>query len=504
MIGETPILVVLAPLVGAPVALLLGLWSRRTGWAVAALAAVAQLGLAGALAWRVVTAGAMSYATGGFALPYGIELVVDGLSAVVVGLIAVVFAAVLVYARGARSRGTAFYSLLCLLVAGLTGMTVTGDAFNLYVFLEIAGLSAYALIASGEDADAAVAALKYLLMGTVGASMYLLGVGLLLIVTGTLNMADLAARVAEVGYTSPLVVAAFGLIVGGLAVKVALFPVHTWQPDAYATAPATVATVVSALVSTVAAYALGRLLLSVFRVEFLEAVPLARTAVLAVAGGSIVAGSVLAVLQTEIRRVLAYSSVSQFGMIVAAFAIATPAAVVGGLVHLVGHAIMKGGLFATAGLVAARTGAETVEDYAGLGRRDPVGAGAFAVLALAMVGVPPAVGFVGKWYIVVGAIEAEAWAILALLLGSTLLTLAYFAAIVERMYFAGETRAGPADEPAPGRPTPASDGSGSVRPSLGMVAVVVGAAVAAVALGLLASEIEPLVRTTLEGVLAGA
>jgi multicomponent Na+:H+ antiporter subunit D len=500
MIEHTPILVVIAPLLGGPIALLLGLWTHRGAWHVAVLTALGHLGLAGVLGWQVATTGNISYATGGFRLPYGIELVADGLSVVVVALIGVVFVAVLAYARHAGSHGTGFYSLLCLLVAGLTGMTVTGDAFNLYVFLEIAGLSAYALIASGEEADAAVAAFKYLLMGTVGASMYLLGVGLLLIATGTLNMADLAARIAAVGYTSPLVVAAFGLIVGGLAVKVALFPVHTWQPDAYATAPASVSTVVSALVSTVAAYALGRLILSVFSVEFLEAVPNARTAVLVAAGISIVAGSVLAVLQTEIRRVLAYSSVSQFGMIVAAFTIATPAAVVGGTVHLVGHAIMKGGLFATAGLVAARTGDETVDEYRGLGRRDPLVAGAFAVLALAMVGVPPAVGFVGKWYIVVGAVEAEAWAILAVLLASTLLTLAYFASIVERMFF---RRGPPTADSTAGRPITSADGPGSRRATLGMVAVVVGAAVAAVALGLLASGIEPLVRTTLEGVLAG-
>jgi len=511
MIADAPILVVIVPLVGAVVAMLLGLWFARAGWWVAATSAIAQVAVALVLAWRVVTAGAVSYATGGFDLPFGIELVVDGLSVPLVVLIAVVYAAVVGYARRAGPHATSFYALLSLLVGGLTGMVVTGDAFNLYVFLEISGLAAYALVASGDDPDAAVAGFKYLLVGTVGASLYLLGVGFLLIATGTLNMADLAARIAAVGYTSPLVVTAFGLVAVGLAVKTALFPVHTWQPEAYATAPVSVATIISALMSTVAAYALGRMVLSVFTVDFLAAVPMARTAVLTVAGVSILAGSVLAVLQTDVRRMLAYSSVSQFGMVVAGFVVATPAAVVGALVHLVGHAIMKGGLFATTGLVATRTEARTIEDYAGLHRRDPIAAGAFAVLALAMVGVPPAVGFVGKWYIVVGAVQAGSWAIAAVLLVSTVLTLAYFATIVERMYFAGvddaagqpTATAESTETPGAGEPTAAPDGSGTRGPSLGMIAVVVAATVAAVALGLGASAVQPLVESTLQGVLAG-
>jgi multicomponent Na+:H+ antiporter subunit D len=514
MMPHAPVFVFLLPLVGAVLAMLAGLRFERAGWYVAAAIVVAL-----ALLARVAAGGSVDYVAGGFAVPFGIELVVDGLSAPLLVVIAVVFAAVVAYAHRAGPHATAFYSLLCLLVTGLTGMTVTGDAFNLYVFLEIAGLAAYALVASGDDADAAVAAFKYLLVGTVGASLYLLGVGFLLIATGTLNMADLAARIAEIGYDSPLVVVAFGLIAGGLAVKTALFPVHTWQPDAYATAPDSVATVISALMSTVAAYAIGRMVLSVFTVDFFVAVPLARDVVLALAAISIVAGSVLAVLQTEVRRILAYSSVSQFGMIVAGFVIATPLAVVGALIHLIGHAIMKGGLFATAGLVSRRTGAETLADYDGLNQRDRLGAGAFAVLALAMVGVPPAVGFVGKWYIVIGAVEAESWSIAAVLLGSTVLTLAYFASIVERMYFR-EPAAGPGEQaqaPSPaqssgqgatvdvadgGDPTTAPDGNGRPPVSLGMIAVVVDATVAAVALGFGASQLQPLVEDTLQGVLA--
>ena len=267
--------------------------------------------------------------------------------------------------------------------------------------------------------------------------------------------------------------------------KVALFPLHTWQPDAYADSPDSASAFISALVSTVSAYALARVLFSVFTVEFLVAVPVARWALVGVACVSIVVGSVLAVAQSDIQRMLAYSSVSQFGLVIAGFAVATPLAVVGATVHLVGHAVMKGGLFAVTGIIERRTGASTVGGYAGLGGREPVAAGVFALLALAMVGVPPAVGFVGKWYIVLGAVDAGVWPVVAVLLGSTLLTLAYFARLGERLYFAEPTIA---PEPA------AADGGESV--STAMTVTVVVAAVLAVGLTAAVPAVDQLLDQT--------
>jgi multicomponent Na+:H+ antiporter subunit D len=342
--------------------------------------------------------------------------------------------------------------------------------------------------------------LKYLIVGTIGASLFLLGVGYAYVATGTLNMADLSTQLAAVGYDSRLVLAAFGLLVTGLLVKVALFPVHSWQPDAYTFAPDSVSVLISALVSTVSAYAVARIVFSVFTVDFLAAVPAARTALVYAAAVSIVAGSALAVVQSEIKRMLAYSSVSQFGMIVAAVAIATESAAVGGLVHLVGHAVLKGGLFAAAGVVAARTGARTLDDYAGLAGRTPVAAGAVAVLGLGLVGVPPAVGFVGKWYIAVGAVESGTWVVAAVILASTLLTLAYVARVIERMYFAGGSVESGPSRPVAGVSTDGGDSAtepDEAPVSPGMVAVVVLAAVAAVALGFAASGIESLLEPTL-------
>jgi len=496
------VLAVVVPIVAAVLSMLASVRWDNSGWSVAAVTCVVELGLALAILATVLQEGRTPYELGGYAPPAGIELVADGLSAPVIVLVAAVSLAVLGYARRAGPRGNAFYTVYLLLVGGLAGVTLTGDIFNMYVFLEITGLAAYALVASGEGGRSALAALKYLIVGTVGASLFLLGIGYAYVATGTLNMADLATQLAEVGYTTPLVRASFGLLVVGLFVKVAVFPVHTWQPAAYAGAPDTVSGLISALVSTVAAYALIRIVYSVFTVDFLAANPFAQNVLVAGAVVSIVVGSLLAVAQDEIKRMLAYSSVSQFGLVVGAIAVANGTALTGAAIHLVGHAIMKGGLFLAAGLVATATGARTVDEYEGLGDRLPIGAGAFGVLAFAMVGVPPAVGFVGKWYIALGAVEAQAWPLAAVILLSTLLTLSYFGRLIERMYFRDPAGTTPSVERtgAEAAEPVVADGTGTTPPtvSLGMRATVLVAAVLAVLLGVAAFQYGQLLQSTVE------
>jgi len=495
------VLAVVVPIFGAMLSLIAGLRFDRSGWAIAALTCLGQLATAGIILATVVRDGRQAYALAGFQPPAGIELVADGLSAPVVVLIAAVSLAVVVYARQAGPRGNAFYTVYLLLCGGLAGVALTGDIFNMYVFLEITGLAAYALVASGDSTRSAVAGLKYLVLGTIGASLFLLGAGYAYIATGTLNMVDLSEQLAAAGYDSRLVLGAFGLLVTGLLVKVALFPVHTWQPKAYSSAPDSVSVYISALVSTVAAYAVARVLFTVFTPAFFAANPVAQTALLYAAAVSIVAGSVLAILQRDLKRMLAYSSVSQFGMVVAGFALLSQSAAVGGVIHLIGHAVLKGGLFAAVGVVAAQTGARSVDEYAGLAGRAPLSAALVAVLGLSLVGVPPSVGFVGKFYIAVGAVEAGEWPIAVVIFVSTVLTLAYFARIIERMYFAHSSPdtavEGGEDVAADGGGPPGSvagDGDG-VTPE--MVAVVVVAAVVAVTLGFAGSAIESFLEPTL-------
>ena len=521
MTDALPLLVVL-PIVLALMPVVIGRFRANAGWIAAAVGSLVHLGLSASVLATVLTAGRVSYAVGGYVPPFGIELVADGVSATLVVLVSAVTLATVIYAHSAGPRSNTFYSELLILTAGLSGMVVTADLFNLYVFLEISGLATYALVATGRSPAAALAALKYLLVGTIGASLYLLGVGYLYISTGSLNMADLAGLLPEVGYDSPLIVTGFALIAVGLAVKTALFPLHTWQPDAYAESPDSVTAYISALVSTAAAYALFRVIYTVFTPAFDAAVPTALDVLVVLASVSVVVGSVLAVLQSDLKRMLAYSSVAQFGLVVAGFAVVNQTAALGGLVHLVGHGVMKAGLFVAVGGLATVAGGRTVDDLAGIADRAPIVSAAFAVLAFALVGVPPAVGFAGKWHIVLGAVEAGRWIVAGVAVVSTLLTLAYFARVLERLYFRdAPAAAGVAERPdaATAADTDAAltaDGSGSggaaaaddnpvdavptVPPQARVV--VVAAAVAAVVLGVFATDLiavlEPVVEVSFQ------
>jgi len=474
---------IIIPILASVVPLVASFWREDVGWHVAVVALVVDGVVVAEVVRSFITEGRLSHEVGGVSVPYGIELAVDGFSVPVMVVVAVVSLGTLAYTQSAGPRSNSFYSGYLLLTGGLMGVTVTADVFNLYVFIEITGLTAYALIASGGDGRSAYAALKYLLVGTVGASLYLIGVAYAFVATGTLNMADLSVRLAEVGYGDTLVLASFGFVVAGLAVKVALFPLHTWQPDAYSAAPYGVAAYVSALVSTVSAYALGRLVLTVYTPEFLTASPVVSSALVYFGALSIVAGSVLAVTQTDVRRLLAYSSVSQFGLIVVGFGIGNTTSVFGSVVHLFGHAVMKGALFLAVGIVAYRLGVMRLDEYAGVARRVPYAGAAFAVLALSLVGVPPAVGFVGKWYVALGAVRAGETGVAVVIFGSTLLTLMYVARIVDRMYY-GTARE---EDNKPETAVAADGGAGGVRVTRGMVALVVLAAVTVVVLGPAAS-----------------
>ena len=516
MTDALPLLVVV-PIVFALAPVAVGQVRPNAGWLAAVVAAVAHLGLSVSVLGTVLDGGRTAYAVGGYTPPFGIELVADGVSAPLVVLVSAVTLSTVVYARSAGPRSNTFYSELLILTAGISGVVVTGDLFNLYVFLEITGLATYALVATGRSPAAALASLKYLLVGTIGASLYLLGVGYLYISTGTLNMADLAGLLPEVGYGSPTVLTGFALWVVGLGVKTALFPLHTWQPDAYAESPDSVTAYIAALVSTAAAYALFRVVYAVFTPAFDAAVPLALDTLVVLASVSVVVGSVLAVLQSDLKRMLAYSSVSQFGLVVAGFAVVNQTATLGGLVHLVGHGAMKAGLFVAVGALATVAGGRTVDDLAGMADRAPIVSAAFAVLAFALVGVPPAVGFAGKWHIVLGAVEAGRWLVAGVAVVSTLLTLAYFARVLERLYF----REAPAVSDLTDRPDAAAaaeaeadaaltaDGSGAgaeavadpaAVPTVSTAAraVVVAAAVAAVVLGVFATDLIALLEPVVE------
>ncbi|MDQ4116028.1 MAG: monovalent cation/H+ antiporter subunit D family protein, partial [Actinomycetota bacterium] len=265
--NQVPVLQVLIPLLGAPLCAVLR--QRFVAWALFTAASVGAMACALRMTSGVVAGEVQRYALGGWPAPIGIEYVVDPANAPLLVLVSAIAVVVAVYARPSVEREIAprqiplFYSCLCLCLAGLLGVAATGDAFNAFVFLEISSLATYALIAMGRRRRALLAAFRYLIIGTIGATFLLIGIGLAYAVTGTLNMADLAARLPDVHGNRALTAAVVFVLVG-LAVKMALFPLHAWLPDAYAEAPSAVSTFLAAVSTKVALYAFARFSFTVF------------------------------------------------------------------------------------------------------------------------------------------------------------------------------------------------------------------------------------------------
>jgi multicomponent Na+:H+ antiporter subunit D len=436
MTAHLPVFIVVVPLAVALFIPLVALLSARLAHLVTLLTLLV-VGLWAATALSLaLEQGPWHYHLGGWAPPWGIEYVIDALSGGMATLIALIAVLVVIYSgphvsEWSAGRSGVFYSLFMLLVAGLLGIVVTGDVFNLYVFLEISSLSAYALLAAG-GIRATVATFRYLIIGTIAATFYLLGIGYLYALTGSLNMADLSVRLPAV-MQSPVFVVAVAFLVVGLAIKAALFPLHGWLPDAYTYAPAPVIGFVSAVMAKVSAYALFRVLYFVLQVE--GAAGQALTILSWASAVAILAGSIMAIAQRDVRRMLAYSSVSQMGYITLGLSLANPAALTGALLHVLNHAIMKGCLFLIAGGIRWRQGNCCLDDFVGLSRRMPFTMAAFVVAALSMIGLPPTAGFFSKWYLMTGALEAHAWSFVGVMALSSLLNAVYFFRIIELSYF---------------------------------------------------------------------
>lgn len=437
MMEHLPALQVVIPLMAAPVASLLR-W-RRTAWGWALLTSWAVLAMALLLLRRVMAEGTISYFLGGWAAPIGIEYRIDIVSAWVVVIVAMIAAVVIPYARLSVEREVEpqriplLYSALLLCLAGLLGIAVTGDVFNLFVFLEISSISAYALIASGPDRRALHAAYKYLIMGSIGATFIVIGIGMLYVMTGTLNMADLALRLPEV--SSRTVSVAFAFLTVGISLKLALFPLHLWLPDAYTFAPSAVTAFLASTATKVAVYMLVRFFFTVFGPAFSLEVMTFHRVLLPLAILGILSGSMTAIYQMNVKRLLAYSSVAQIGYMVLGISLVSVAGLTGGLLHLFNHALIKGSLFLAMGCVMYRVGSVRIEAMRGLGRKMPWTMAAFVLGGLSLIGVPATVGFISKWYLVLAAVEGDHWFAAGFILLGSLMAVVYVWKVVEAAYF---------------------------------------------------------------------
>ncbi len=439
MIRENlPALQVVIPLMAAPICILFK--NGRAAYGIALAATLFAFGAAISLLTQVLGVGPISYELGGWAAPWGIEYRVDYLSGFVLVLVSGMGVVVQLFSPASIKREIdeekhyLFHCAFLLCLTGLLGIVITGDAFNVFVFLEISALSSYILISLGKHRRALTSAYQYLIMGTIGSTFILIGIGLLYMMTGTLNMADIAARIGPVA-TTRTVLAAFAFFTVGVSIKMALFPLHLWLPNAYAYAPSVVTAFLAATATKVAVYVLIRFTFTIFGEHFaFEETPVA-TLLMPLALIGIVVASSIAIFQKSVKRMLAYSSVAQIGYIVLGVSFVSVTGLTGGIVHLFNHALMKGGLFLAVACVVLRIGSDRIDDFAGLGRRMPVTMFAFVVAGLSMIGVPLTVGFISKWFLIQAAIEKGWWPVAALVLLSSLLAVAYIWRVVEIAYF---------------------------------------------------------------------
>ena len=449
-----PVLQVVIPLIAAPITIIL--WYPRLAWAWATVITWITFFIAHGLLQQVGTDGTITYSLGDWAAPWGIEYKVDWISALVlvivsgIGSVVMPFAYESVRKEIAEERIYLFYCMYLLALCGLLGIAITGDAFNLFVFLEISSLSSYVLIALGSDKRALTAAYRYLVMGTIGATFYIIGVGLMYMMTGSLNIGDLATLMPAVIETRT-VLAALAFLVVGLSLKLALFPLHMWLPNAYAYAPSVVTAFLAATAAKVAIYALIRILFTVFGgADIFEAMRIEQV-LMALALAAMFFASALAVFQNNVKRMLAYSSLAQIGYMVLGISFVSTIGLTGGIIHLFNHALVKCALFMAMGCIFFKINSVNINDMAGIAKKMPVTMAAFVIAGLGLVGVPLTVGFVSKWYLIQASLEKGSWLIAALIVGSSLLAVVYIWRVVEVAYFKkplGRPKKGIAEAPA--------------------------------------------------------
>jgi len=437
-----PILEVLLPLLAAP---LCAVFRRGfLAWLITLIASWAAFAAAIGLLVRVIDEGIISYELGGWAPPIGIEYRVDLINAFVLLVISGVGAVIIPYARasiaarfGSHDQAW-FYTMYLLALTGLLGVTITGDAFNIFVFLEISSLASYVMIAMGREHRCLTAAYQYLIMGTVGATFIVIGIGLLWAMTGTLNLNDLAHRIPSIENTRP-VLTALAFLTVGISLKLALFPLHLWLPNAYAYAPSVTSAFLSGTATKVAIYLLLRFFYTVFGGEgFFLTTPLPQI-FLILSLVAMFAASTVAVFQSNVKRMLAYSSVAQIGFITLGISYATETGLTGAVTHIFNHAIMKAGLFLLIGNVLFQLGSVRIEDMAGIGRKMPITMAGFVILGLSLLGTPGTVGFISKWYLGLAAVEQGQWWLVALIVIASLITMLYIGRVVEVAYFRAPT-----------------------------------------------------------------
>jgi proton-translocating NADH-quinone oxidoreductase chain N len=434
IINLNPVLLIVVPLGLAFLMPLLGLISKKIAKWLPVIGFLFNLIVALAILPHVLKQ-PIIVKIAGFAPPLGINLVAGPVGMLLATLIALTGLLVAIYALKYINEGAEqkYHILFLLLLTGATGVVLTGDIFNLFVFFEILCISSYALVAYLGNRAGIESAVKYLIQGSIGSSLLLIGIGLLYGQFGTLNMADLAKQI--VSSSDPSVFVPMVLMITGLGIEAAIFPLNAWLPDAHSSAPSSVSAILSGIAIEVGLYAMVRVLFTICHVSnffmfflFLGVL-------------TILVGEMSAFSQKNIKRMLAYSSIGQIGLILFAFSISTQFGVTGGLFQMISHTLGKALLFLSAGYMIYRTGSMEISSFEGIGKKMPLTALFFTIGTLSIIGLPPFVGFSSKFLIIKAALakgELLYTILMGIVLLGTIIEGTYFFRVIQTIYFKGK------------------------------------------------------------------
>ncbi|MGA1604543.1 MAG: monovalent cation/H+ antiporter subunit D family protein [Burkholderiaceae bacterium] len=449
LLSHLPALLVVVPMAVAPLVAVLPSRSRL-GYVLATLTAGLTFVIAILLSQQVATQGAMAYEMGSWPVPFGIGLMVTPFSAVMAliisggSLVSLLWGAKSLDSEMGREHHALFLSCWLLASSGLLGIVVTADAFNAFVFMEISSLASYVLVAAGPKRQSLTAAFKYLVTGSLGATFYLIGVGYLYMMTGTLNFDDLTARLPEVSETTPVLIAS-GFIMLGLALKAAVFPMHAWMPTAYQFAPTPIAIFFAASSTKVALFLLIKFDYLVLQPNLSDHAFLFSTILMPMATLAFLVGSSVAIFSKDLKRMLGYSSVAQIGYILIASSLVTSAGLTAAIVHIFNHALIKSALFMAVGCLFWRFGTSNIQDLAGAAKVMPITMAGFVVAGLSLIGVPLTAGFISKVTLIQALLELGSlgFVLLSLVLISSLMAVIYIWRVVEVTYFGKPAESSP-------------------------------------------------------------
>jgi len=388
------------------------------------------------LLWHVNNVGIIHYTFGGHEARFGIEFIVDPFSALFTTIIAGLASIIYIYSSGDATEGIEnkefgrYYVLLFILLMSMFGILYTNDLFNTYVFIEILSITTCAIISIKKKKDTYTAAFRYVMMNELGSLSYLFGVALIYMATGFTNITLIGESISNAYALYPFnIIIALSFMIIGLGIKAAIFPFHIWLPDAHSAAPSTSSAILSAIVIKVYILIFVKILFRVFKIDILNEMNVS-TILLIFAGTGMILGSIFAIAQKDVKRMLGYSSVAQMGYIVLGIGLLSFDGLRAAFFHILSHGLMKTALFLSVGEIIYYKKTRKVNDFDGMGFIMPVAMGVFSIAALGMIGLPLTSGFISKLNLGLAVLDANQIIFLVILILSSLLNVIYYLPII--------------------------------------------------------------------------